>query len=673
MTIPARFVVCTVVVLLLSPLFAGAVGSAADERVIRVAGDKNFPPFEYIGESGSYTGFNIDVLNAISIETGLKIEFVPMSWNQAIRALESGAVDAIQGMKYSYSRDLLYDFSDPYFTSSQGIFVLADNMYIHQINDLEGRRIALQKGDIANDLLARLKQATFVTTESQEEAIQLLLDKKVDAFVGNRITGQYFLQRKDQQQHIKIVGEPIDPTDYGVAVMPHNRQLLAQINKGIAEIKRNGTYEKIERKWFGEYIMPSAVRLQRILFYLQLVLGASILIFLAIFWWNRQLKREVTRRTNEISAINQQLQEKMRQLQENIQFQQQLLDSTYSSYVTLDQSMNISLINRKAAAYLPLDEPVSQLNFSGTVLSQFIPLEKVAAALREGTVFQQQESRWFQPERHKRERVIRYSIYPIFATSGEITGAIINFQDVTEQKEMERKIEREDRLRSLGQLMLGIAHEIRNPLMSILTYTQLVPKKFDNPKFREFFGQQVPKEIQRLNTLVSDLLDYAQPKNSQPTRFSVEQLVRSVLVLLKPRIKEKQLRVQTDLPADVFAHADPQQIKQVLINLVINAIDAMEPEGLLAIRAYYEEQMTVIEVEDDGHGLDSEELDRIFEPFHTTKPNGVGLGLSISYQLVKRNQGLIETRSQRGEGTTMIVQLPRPEEGVESHVSFNRH
>ncbi|UFJ42485.1 transporter substrate-binding domain-containing protein [Brevibacillus humidisoli] len=669
-----RSVLSISIAIILCFLMTKEVSRADNQQVIRIAGDNNFPPFEYIGEAGSYTGFNIDVLNAVSIETGLKIEYVPMSWNQALSALRNGIVDAVQGMKYSRSRDVTYDFSKPYFISSQGIFVLKNNMFIHHIRDLEGRRVALQKGDIANDLLSQLERTEFVATESQEEAIQLLLNGQVDAFVGNRITGQYFIQRKNQQSLIKIVGEPINPTDYGVAVMPHNRELLSMINQGIEQIKRNGTYEKIERKWFGEYIMPSAVKLQRVLFYLQLGLAASLLIFLGVAWWNRQLKREVTKRTNEISAINVQLQEKMRQLQENLQFQQQLLDSTYSSYVTLDRAMNILMNNRKALDYLLLDQPIIGHNLTETVLSQFIPVREVALTLSDGTVHQQQECRWSPPQwQSERERVIRYSIYPIYGTSMVITGAIINFQDVTEQKEMEKKIEREDRLRSLGQLMLGIAHEIRNPLMSILTYTQLLPKKFDNAKFREFFGQQVPKEIQRLNALVGDLLEYAQPKHSQPTRFSVERLVESVLVLLKPRIKEKQLVVETELSEGVFALADPHQIKQVMINLVINAIDAMESGGVLRVRAYYEEQITVVEVEDNGYGIPDEELDRIFEPFHTSKPHGVGLGLSISYQLIKKNNGVIDVKSQRNQGTTMIIQLPRPEEGVERNASFNRY
>ena len=103
--------------------------------IIRIAGDKNLPPFEFITESGSFIGFNVDIMNAVSIETGLFFEFYPMTWNEALLALMNGEVDAIQGMKYSEARAKQYLFSKPYFTSSQGIFVLKDDYSIYNLKD----------------------------------------------------------------------------------------------------------------------------------------------------------------------------------------------------------------------------------------------------------------------------------------------------------------------------------------------------------------------------------------------------------------------------------------------------------------------------------------------------------------------------------------------------------
>ncbi|MGG0937610.1 transporter substrate-binding domain-containing protein [Brevibacillus centrosporus] len=633
------------------------------DKVIRIAGDNNFPPFEYFGSSGVFSGFNVDIMNAISIETGMRIEFVPLPWNEALEALRDGQVDAIQGMKYSPARDKVYDFSNPYFLSSQGIFVRKENMHIFELGDLNGRKVSIQKGDIAIDQLRDHRLIQFIETDSQEEAVQLLLDGQVDAFVGNRITGQYFLQRNNQQGQIKIVGDPINPTDYGVAVLPKNAQLLTEINKAISKIKQNGTYDKIERKWFGEYIMPSTLNMERLRLYLEWGSGIGLLIVMGILWWNRMLKKEVKRRTAQIHTINRQLEEKMTLLEENVQFQQQLLNSTYSFYVTLNQSGKIFLMNSKAVHFLQVKHPLIGMPMNGTILAEFIPESQVDDVLREGSTYLEQEIIWEQQvDGQAKQLVIRYNIFPIFNKAKEITGVIINFQDVTKQKDMDKKLESEHRLRSLGQLILGIAHEIRNPLTSILTYTQLLPTKFDNPKFRDFFAQQVPNEILRLNDLVNDLLEYARPKPPNPSRFRADELMETVLALCSQKIKEKNIRVTTSLPSELCIVADVNQTKQIWINIVLNAIESMDEQGKLDIRGYSEGQMGVIEVADNGHGMSPEDKYRIFEPFFSTKANGVGLGLSITYQLLKENGGTIDLTSQLGHGTTMIIRLPMPQD-----------
>lgn len=666
---------CLIISIVAAQVSFHELARAEKGETIRVAGDKNFPPFEYVGDSGVYTGFNIDIMNAISIETGVKIEYEPMPWNEAIEALRSGKIDAIQGMKYSKARDQIFDFSEAYFISSQGIFVLADNAFIFHLDDLLGRKIAVQKGDIANDFLRKWKNVTLIEANSQEDAIQYLLQGKVDAFVGNRYTGQYFLQKKNQQSLIKIVGEPIHPTDYGIAVMPQNKRLLSILNTGISQIKSNGTYEKIQRKWLGEYIQPSSSRLRTILQYLEIGLAASILIFLAVFWWNRMLKKEVSRRTEQIASMNQQLEEKMTLLQENVEFQQQLLDSTYSFFVTLDVSAKIMMMNRQAVQYLQLSRSLIGKQYESSVLAEFIPIAEVTDALLNGTAYLQKEHLWEpSPPLDSEQRIIHYNIIPITNTSREITGVIINFRDITTQKDLEKKMEQEDRLSSLGQLTLGIAHEIRNPLMAILTYTQLLPKKFDNPRFRDFFAQEVPGEIQRLNSLVNDLFDYARPKPSNPVPFSLDEQVEAVIQLCNQRMKEKKITVTFEWQQKpLIARVDVHQAKQIWINLILNALDAMETGGKLTIRGYMCEQMTVIEVEDNGSGFSHEEKYKIFEPFYSTKQSGVGLGLSITYRLITENQGKIDVKSKRGSGTTMIVKLPAPEEGMNAYASSDRY
>ncbi|WP_026574212.1 transporter substrate-binding domain-containing protein [Bacillus sp. UNC438CL73TsuS30] len=663
---PIIFRICvTISVLLLSFVLFPFTAYQKSNKVIRIAGDNNFPPFEYLSGSGVYTGFNVDVMNAISIQTGIKIEYYPMPWNQALQALKSGKVDAIQGMKDYPSRRKTYAFSNDYFISSQAIFVLKNNMYIRQMEDLQGKKVAVQKSDVSNDLLNKVNNVHVIKTDNQQAAVQLLLEGKADAFVGNRITGQYVLQKSGKQSQIKIVGNEINPTNYSIAVLPENKALLTKFNKGLSQIKKDGTYEKIVKKWFGEYIMPSAPRLQKVIKYLEVGLFVTMIIITAVLWWNRILKRKVASRTSQIERINKKLEEKMILLQENNNFQQQLLNSTLSSFVTLDNRAHISMINRKAIDYLKLNEDIVGLPFNQTILDDFISKEEIQNVLKKKEIVLQKEVTWEPVDSLK--RILTYSIYPIVSSTGNSKGAVLNFQDITKQKEFEKKVAQEDRLRSLGQLMMGIAHEIRNPLTSILTYTQLLPKKYENLEFRSFFSQHVTSEITRLNSLINDLLDYSRPKKSEPVLFFLYPMIQSTLQLFKQKIKEKNLGIVFEMDEELQGYADAQQMKQVLVNIILNAIEALKEKGNLTIRGYYQGEFAVIEIEDNGIGMSDEVAANIFDPFYSKKVNGVGLGLFVSYQLLEENQCSIKVDSTKGKGTVMTVYLPCPRKGREEN------
>lgn len=645
-------------------IHAGSEG----EKTIRIAGDRNFPPYEYLSKTGVYSGFNVDVMNAISIQTGIKFEFVPMPWNEAIQALHDGKVDAIQGMKYSVARDKLYDYSKSYFTSIQAIFVRKDNVRIRKLEDLKQTLVAVQKGDIAQELLKADRGIHLVEVNNQQEAITMLSTGKVDAFVGNQITGKYFAQLMDRQDNIKIVGEPLHPEAYGLVVLPKNKQLLSTINEGIDAIKKDGTYDKIQRKWFGEVILSSSTYLEKWLFWLKIAIVIAGILIVGILWWNRQLKREVGKRTLEIKKINEQLQEKMVLLQENLSFQQQLVDSAYSCFMTLNHDGKIAMYNQKAQELLQIQTELIGKSYRDSPIVEFIPIRRIEQTFTEANVYLQQEVKWW---KNGEKRMISYSLFPHKNQAGESIGVILNFSDITGRKELERQMAESNRLRALGQLVLGIAHEIRNPLTSILTYAQLLPKKMNNKAFCQLFSEQVTSEITRLNDLVGDLLNYAQPRKSTPTTFHLLGLVESILILLNQQFAQKELNITTDILEDSKVFADRQQLQQILLNIIINAIHALSNGGHITIRAKKQSSRILIEIEDDGCGMEESDLEKIFEPFYTKKHDGVGLGLSISYQLIKENYGTVQVKSKLDEGTTFSLLFPNTstiKDGI-AHVS----
>ena len=259
---------------------ATALAEPENKKIITVAGDAYFPPFEFLDERDGlkvYRGFNIDLIRVVIAKTDLELQFLPLPWEEALRALQEGRVDAVGGMKYDAERAHYFDFSEEYLISSLAIFVARDNSIIVELSDLENRRIAVQKDDITYQKLKN-RVLELTATVTQEEAIKLLLAGKVDAVVGNRMAGQYIVQRLGAMERVKSVGGFINPERYGFAVRRGNEELLAKFNEGLRKVKTDGTFDQIYFKWFGEPVDYPAYYYKKYLSYLGLGLLAALLL-----------------------------------------------------------------------------------------------------------------------------------------------------------------------------------------------------------------------------------------------------------------------------------------------------------------------------------------------------------------------------------------------------------
>ncbi len=230
---------------------------------------------------------------------------------------------------------------------------------------------------------------------------------------------------------------------------------------------------------------------------------------------------------------------------------------------------------------------------------------------------------------------------------------------------------RTDRLRSLETMAGGFAHEIRNPLTSIKTFVQLAPDRRDDVEFMEQFSQVVCEDVERIERLVHEILDYARYMTPKLTQENLNDVVSSCLYFIEVKASSKAITIQKELAADLpYVKLDRQQIKQVLLNLFINAMEAIggEQGGRLSVRTRklvksVNEPWVQIEVEDSGPGIEPHDLDHIFDPFYTTKHEsgereGTGLGLTIAHQIVQEHGGYLEVFSEVGHGTKFMVNLP---------------
>jgi len=233
--------------------------------------------------------------------------------------------------------------------------------------------------------------------------------------------------------------------------------------------------------------------------------------------------------------------------------------------------------------------------------------------------------------------------------------------------ESQALVERHEKLASLGMLAAGIAHEIRNPLTAIKAALFIQQKKFrpGTPEFAD--AQVVEREIMRLEKIVNDFLLFARPTEPELASVPVESLLAEVQTLLTPELAKNRIELSLEASPPLRVKADAAQIKQVLINLIQNAADAIGQDGLIKLRARpgrkrlanTETNVVTLEVADNGKGIPAEVQKRLFDPFFTTKDNGTGLGLSIAAGIVQKHGGALEYQTQTNYGTTFGIILPQ--------------
>jgi len=264
------------------------------------------------------------------------------------------------------------------------------------------------------------------------------------------------------------------------------------------------------------------------------------------------------------------------------------------------------------------------------------------------------------------ERVARGDIDTPLKVSGrwEINRLSIAIESMRSQlKKFIRSNLEMERRASLGQMAAGVAHEVRNPLTIINTAVSALTKTEKNPERLELMGI-MKDEIDRTNMVISDLLDYAKPREPEPISVKISDVFESIKILIAATAKQQNVDVISEIfkpeNGDLFVWGDPVHLRQILMNLVLNGLQSMEQKegGQLTLRAFCENEKCHILVEDQGCGISDEELSRMSEPFFTTKPSGVGLGLAICSSLISTNDGRLSFESKLGEGTVTSIILP---------------
>lgn len=345
-----------------------------------------------------------------------------------------------------------------------------------------------------------------------------------------------------------------------------------------------------------------------------------------------------------------------------------ILSTMASGVIAVDASGHISLSN-------PAAERLTGIKLKTRRRTQYDELPVALAEPLRGTLVEGKAYSQLETSIHKSEGSILplvYSTAPLQDKDGFTHGALIVFSDLSRLKELELEKQRAERLASFGSLASGVAHEIKNPLVAIRTFAELLPERFADVDFRDDFSKVVVREIDRIDNLVARLRGIASAPQHQTGSIDVRQPMSETLKLLRGQLEQSRTTVRYSIEDDApFVTIEDSQLKQLFLNIFQNALEAMGSDGEISIRIARIQSAgpswILIEVSDTGPGMPDSVRSHVFEPFFTTKPTGSGLGLAICRSIVDAHRGSIRAEDNKvPPGTTIVVELPAADAGVEA-------
>jgi signal transduction histidine kinase len=262
-------------------------------------------------------------------------------------------------------------------------------------------------------------------------------------------------------------------------------------------------------------------------------------------------------------------------------------------------------------------------------------------------------------DKDNRTRYILVSTRLLRNRNQVMLGVMVTFKDITMQELLEEQIRQSEKLAVIGELAAGTAHEIRNPLTSVKGFIQLLDRKYENDAPEKEYFRIVLSELNRVNDIIREFLLLSKPTDPNLRRIDVNSVMEDIRTLMTSDALLHNIDLQfrlSEIPA--ICEVDVEQIKQVFINLIRNAFEATGLNGRLVITINVGAEECEISFTDNGPGIPKEAIPRIFEPFYTTKPEGTGLGLTVSYRIIQHHGGTILVESEEGKGTTFRVLLP---------------
>jgi len=669
-----RAIALVTLLLAASGSFAAIPKNTKNPKSIRVVMDDNYPPYVFKDDNGQLKGITIDQWGLWEKKTGIHVEVSGMDWGEAQRRMQAGEFDVIDTIFRNEKRESIYDFTKPYARLDVPLFFHEDISGIRGPADLKGFLVAVKAGDNSIDILKKHGVTNITEYPSYEKLIEAARDGKVKVFTVDRPPALYFLNRMGIQSRFRETA-PLYSGEFHRAVLKGRSDLLATVEKGFADITP-AEYHAIEKNWMGTPISASP--------YFRYVgyTAAVIAVFVAgLLTWLGLLKRAVAIKT--------------RKLQENEERLSLALNASNSGIWDWNVKTGKVYFDAnyfKLAGYEPDEFPHAYEEWERRVHPDDVDQAKEAieayltgkSGIYSGEFrFKTKDGSWMW--------ILGQGKLFEYDEQGNPVRFTGTHTDITDRKRVEQErlhLEQQllhtQKLESLGVLAGGIAHDFNNILTSIVGNADLALMRLskESPALENL--HRIEKAAAQAADLARQMLAYSGKGKFVVESLDLGRLLEEMLHLLEVSISKKALLCLNPAPDLPAVEGDAAQLRQIIMNLVINASEAIGgKDGVITITTgcmdcdknylqgvrldenIKEGPYVYLEITDTGCGMDKNTLGKIFDPFFTTKFTGRGLGMAAVLGIIRGHKGAITVHSEPGKGTTFKILLPSSGKPVE--------
>ncbi len=639
-------------------------------RYLKIGFNSNLPPYQYLDDTGACVGMHVEMLNAIAENKGFHIEYVPFQTNRmCLEALENGDVDILLGVIENSLSEGPFAYTDTLTSSS--LCMIARNDILSDADagtlDEDVRTAVFASDTTRNTLLSNMDFDQYICVGNQVSVFQRQLESNDLAMIGIKDSLIYQINQDHALSDYTILSNHLDTINYTLVVQESDRELLRTLNEGIAQLKASPAYEDIYNRWI---VVEHSAQFERVL--KQIGIGAGVVLIGALFYilitlrMQHILKRRVAQQTHEIQAANNEMEKQLAQIQDENDLRTRIIKYSPNAMLLFDENYIVTLINNRACEMA--DAKQSCVGQSALSLPVFKEIIRQAGReiFEHGNMIENQSIKIgggigsFQSYRYTMHQVILY---------GKVIQILLTVQNVTKEELEKQAAFESEKNRALMRIAAGVAHEIRNPLMSIRTFASLVGTRGNDRAVQESFAQYVPIEVDRINKLVENLIHYTKPVKRNVEMISVSDVLAECLHLLSPLIQKAKASLVKNLDGSLYITADRDQMKQIFINLIMNGVEAIEKKLSLSpaaevpphlyVATAADAEWAVISIKDEGIGMSADEIQQCTDPFFTTKLSGTGLGLALCKQYISDNGGLMEITSTAREYTEISLRFAR--------------